>query len=681
MEKRRTKTSLDAVKTRIKKLKREIERYGHAYHTLDNPIVSDATYDSLRKELDGLEEKHSALARPDSPSQRVGGAPLEKFEKVKHEGQMYSFNDAFSEEDMALWVGRVETYLKCKVKPEFYVELKIDGLAVELIYVGGELVQGSTRGDGIVGEDVTQNLKTIEAIPLKLRGDYPKRLVVRGEVFLSKKEFERINRNQEKAGKPGYANPRNTAAGAIRQLDPRVVASRKLDALIYGLTTDIGQKTHDDEHKLLHKLGFKTHNTHNKVVDSLYEVFKYRDGWEKSKDRLPFQIDGVVVTLNDNGVFSDAGVVGRAPRGAVAYKFSPSEATTVIKNIKVQVGRTGALTPVAVMEQVKLGGTTVTHATLHNFDQIERLGVRIGDTVIVQRAGDVIPRVTEVLKNFRTGSEKKFKIPVKCPIDNSPVKKEGVIYRCSNPSCRARLRESLRHFVSRGAFNIEGLGPKILDVFLDQGLVSDTAGIFTLDEGKIATLSGFGEKSAINIIKETKVRKKVGLPRFIYSLGIFHIGTENAYLLAGELEKEGRYITKPTDLLRTLGKFSDERLQKIEGIGPKVTESIIDWLGNSKNIELLRKLEKVGVRIVGFEPVSREGKLKGKTFVLTGTLEKMSREKAKESIRRLGGHTAESVSSKTDYVVTGANPGSKIDKARELGVERITGVEFLEMIK
>jgi len=665
-------------KKRIEKLKREIEKYRYAYHVLDKPLISDEAHDSLKNELLDLEREFPELTTPDSPTQRVGGKPLDKFEKVKHEEKMLSFNDAFNEEDMHAWVERLENHLGRKLNLDFYCELKIDGFAIELVYENGLLTQGSTRGDGTTGEDITENLKTIEAIPLRIDTKENK-IVVRGEVYMSEKEFARINKEQKKAGKQEYANPRNTAAGTIRQLDPKVAASRNLDAFMYGLVTGLGQKKHEDEHKLLHELGFKTDNENNKVLDSLDGIFKYRDKWQKKRDELPYQIDGIVVVLNELGTFDEAGVVGKAPRGAIAYKFEPEEATTVVEDIKIQVGRTGTLTPVAVMKPVGIGGTTVTHATLHNFDQIERLDVRVGDTVIVQRAGDVIPQVTKVLKNLRAGREKKFKIPSECPIDGSKIKHEGAIYRCSNKNCGAVLREGLHHFVSRGAFNIEGLGPKILNKFLDEGFIADSADIFTLEKGEIASLEGFGEKSAENILEETESRKETTLPRFIYSLGILHIGTEMALLLAEEISKRGGNVRKPKDLLKTLGEMSREELQNIEGVGPKVAESVYEWLDNKAHKDLLKKLERVGVKIEKFS-YSGGGKLDEMNFVLTGTMDKMTRDEAKAKIRELGGHTTGSVSKNTDYVVVGEDPGSKAEDAKKLGVKTLTESEFLEMI-
>ncbi len=667
-----------AAKERIEKLKKLINRYRHSRLVLNKEEISPEAEDALKKELFDLEQRFPEFVTPDSPTQRVGGAPLKAFKKVRHEERMLSFNDAFSREDVEEWLGRVENYLGRKIKREFYSELKIDGLAIELVYKEGILVQGSTRGDGLIGEDVTQNLKTIEAIPLNLyhhepKIKIPKHLVVRGEVFLTKKEFERINREQRKKGERTYANPRNIAAGSVRQLDPKITAARKLDSFQYAIVTNMGQRTHEEEHELLHQLGFRT-NPNNKRLNSLEEVFEFRDYWEKHRDKLSYEIDGTVLILNDNKTFEAAGVVGKAPRAAIAYKFSPKEATTVVKGIKVQVGRTGALTPVAVMEPVGVGGITITHSTLHNYDEIQRLGLKVGDTVVVSRAGDVIPQITKVLKELRTGKEKEFHMPKNCPVDGSPVVKDGAIYRCSNPKCGARHRESLYHFVGRSAFDIRGLGAKIIDRFLDEGLITDAADIFTLEEGDIAVLERFGEKSAENIVKEVEEKRTVTLPRFIYALGILHVGEETALLLSRRFP-----ASSVGELIHKYKNLGIDDLMQIRDVGPAVAESIYKWFRETRNIKLLEKLEKVGVRFEKEKRVS--AKLAGKSFILTGSLESMSRDEAKEKIRALGGDVSESVSKKTDYVVAGGEPGSKYEKARKLGVKILTEKQFLEMLK
>ncbi|MDR3582246.1 MAG: NAD-dependent DNA ligase LigA, partial [Candidatus Pacebacteria bacterium] len=451
----------------------------------------------------------------------------------------------------------------------------------------------------------------------------------------------------------------------------------------YDVVTDLGQRTHEQEHFLLAALGFKT-NPHNKHAFKLEEAFAFRDRWADPhyRDALDYEVDGSVIFVNDNRMFAEAGIIGKAPRGGVAYKFSPREATTIVEDIKVQVGRTGALTPVAVMRAVNVGGVTITHASLHNADEIERLGLKIGDTVIVQRAGDVIPQITAVLKDLRTGREKTFKMPARCPVDGSPVVRDGAISRCSSRTCAAQHREQLYHFASRAAFNIEGLGPKIIDKFLDEGLISDAADIFTLQKGDIMALERFGERSAQNIVEEVAEKKRVTLPRFLYSLGILHVGEETAVTLANHFEfphKKGSIAIR--DIAKRLEELSLEDLQEASDIGPKVAQSIYDWFREKRNAGLMARLEEAGVIVEAMPARSAESaRLAGKSFVITGSLGSMSREDAKERIRALGGDASESVSKKTSYVVVGAEPGSKYEKAKKLGVKTVNEKEFLELI-
>ncbi len=682
-------------KERIEHLRKTIAKYRRQRLVFNKEEISPEAEDTLKKELFDLEQEFPELITPDSPTQRVGGEPLKQFKKVRHERRMTSLNDAFSEEDIFAWLERLSNFLGRKVEGPFYAELKIDGLAIELVYENGVLIQGSTRGDGEIGEDVTQNLKTVEAIPLQieirnLKFEIPKRLVVRGEVFLNKKEFNAINREQEKKELKLYANPRNVAAGSIRQLDPKVTAGRKLDSFQYDIVTNLGQKNHSEEHTILNEIGFRI-NPNNKICRTAKDIFEFRDYWNKHRDKLSYEIDGIVIILDDNKTYDSAGVIGKAPRAAIAYKFSPKEATTVVEGIKVQVGRTGVLTPVAVMRPVQVGGVTIAHATLHNADEIKRLGLKIGDTVIVRRAGDVIPQITKVLQEMRTGKEKEFKIPANCPIDGSKVIQDGVAYRCSSKSCGARHKESLYHFVSRSAFDIRGLGPKIIDRFLDEGLISDAADIFEIKEDDIAGLERFGEKSAENVIREIESQKKISLSRFIFSLGILHVGEETASLLAQTISKSeflhlrqgfgGQVISKPKPVLKTFQKMTVENLQVIPDVGPKVAQSIHSWFRETRNIKLLEKLDAVGISIEAVKRHPGNGKLKGKSFVLTGGLESMPRDEAKEKIRGLGGDVSESVSKKTSYVVAGSDPGSKYEKAKELGVKTISEKELLEFLK
>ena len=671
---------------RIGQLKKIIGKYRYERLTLNKEVISPEAEDALKKELFDLEQEFPEFVTPDSPTQRVGGEPLKQFKKVRHDERMLSFNDAFSKEDVNDWLERLSNFLGRKISGPFYAELKIDGLAIELVYENGILVQGSTRGDGEVGEDVTQNLKTIEAIPLALTNatvNFPEKLTVRGEVFLNRKEFDAINREQVKKGLKPYANPRNVAAGSIRQLDPKVTASRKLDSFQYDIVTKIGQKKHSEEHEILRRIGFRT-NTNNKICATINDIFEFHEYWSKHREKLPYEIDGIVIIADDNSVYNSAGVIGKAPRAAIAYKFSPKEATTVVEDIKVQVGRTGALTPVAVMRPVNVGGVTIAHASLHNADEIKRLGLKIGDTVIIRRAGDVIPQVTKVIEELRTGKEKEFKMPMRCPIDGSKIVQDGVIYRCSSKLCGARHRESLYHFVSRSAFDIRGLGPKIIDRFLDESLISDAADIFEIKEGDIAALEQFGEKSAKKIVKEIENKKKAALNRFIFSLGILHVGEETSQLLAEQaIEKLEIRNSKLeiADILKYFKNLSITELQNIHDIGPKVAESIQSWFREARNAKLLEKLDDAGILIEAVKRRAGGTRLKGKTFVITGSLESMPRDEAKEKIRQLGGDVSESVSKKTSYVVVGSEPGSKYEKAKELGVQTISEKELLEFLK
>jgi DNA ligase (NAD+) len=696
----------DEIKKRIEKLRDLINHHRYLYHVLDKQEISDSALDSLKKELFDLEQKFPDLITQDSPTQRVGGKPLKEFKKIKHQQRMLSFNDGFSKEDMQDWQERfmklvprvARTSRKAGVpdlekdkniprgtsKINYYCELKIDGLAIELIYKNGFLQTGSTRGDGNVGEDITQNLKTVEAIPLKI--DYKKDLIVRGEVFITKKEFKRINKEQKEKGLAVYANPRNIAAGSVRQLDPKITASRKLDSFAYELLTDFGQKTHEDKHKILKDLGFKT-NKHNKCCKNLEEVFHFREHWIKEREKLDYEIDGIVVIINNNEIFEKLGFVGKAPRGAIAYKFPQAQSTTKVLDIKVQVGRTGAMTPVAILEPVQVTGITISRATLHNEDEIKRLGLKIGDTVIVGRAGDVIPDIIKVLPELRTGKERGFKMPEKCPSCGTKlVKTEGeVLLRCPNKNCFAQKRRNFYHFVSRTAFNMDGLGPKIIDKLLDFGLVSDPSDLFELQKGDIfplkdlprskpkALLPGFAEKSAENLIKSIQEKREITLSRFIYALGIRNIGEETAIDLA-----------KHFGSVKKIKEAKLEDFDKILDIGPVVSKSIYEWFKDKDNLKFLDKLKKQ----IKIRPDTRQsvlsnsgGKLIEKTFVLTGTLESMSRDEAKAKIRELGGDISESVSSKTSYVVVGLEPGSKAEKAKKLGVKIISEVEFLKLVK
>ena len=658
----------EEAKQRIEKLKELVNHHRYLYHVLDKQEISDSALDSLKKELFDLEQKFPEFITSDSPTQRIGGKPLEKFEKVKHPKPMLSFNDAFSGKDINDWLKRISKLLTKREtqQVDFYCELKIDGLAIELIYQDGILKTGSTRGDGIIGEDITQNLKTINAIPLSLKIKNLKlkissQVVVRGEVFIPKKAFEKF--------KNTYANPRNLAAGSVRQLDPKITASRKLDSFAYELITDIGQQTHEEKHKILKGLGFKT-NPYNRYCKNLSDVFKFHKEVQAVREKIPYEIDGIVVIVNSNRIFEKLGKVGKAPRGAIAFKFPGKQATTVVEDIKVQVGRTGALTPVAVLKPVKVAGVTISRATLHNEDEIKRLGVKIGDTVIVARAGDVIPDIIKVLLELRTGEEKEFKIPGKCPVcGNKIIRPKGeAISRCSNPNCFAQKKQYFYHFISKGAFDIEGLGPKIIDKLIDAGLVSDSADLFNLKEGDLLPLEGFAEKSAKNLIRAIQSKKEISLARFIYSLGIRNVGEETAVSLAHHFL-----------VLNKLKGAKLQELQEVEDIGPIVAKSIYSWFRQKRNREFLEKLERI-VRIMNHKSRIKNKKLEGKKFVLTGGLETMTRDEVKQKIRDFGGEISESISKNTDFVIVGSDPGSKYDKAKKLGIKTLTEQEFYDYL-
>ena len=695
---------------RIEKLKKVINYHRYLYHVLDWQEISEATLDSLKKELFDLENKFPEFITPDSPTQRVGGKPLEKFEKVRHPEPMLSFNDAFSEKDLEDWLERISKLLTRDYYPptslptkggapeiskiDFYCEPKLDGLAIELIYKDGILKVGSTRGDGLIGEDVTQNLKTIEAIPLKLREVEEvirelskeglrnlaenikkkglKEVIVRGETIITKKEFEKVNKEQIKQGLTPYANPRNLASGSLRQLDPQITAKRHLDSICYELLTDFGQESHEEKHKVLKALGFRTNNQYSRYCRNLNEVFEFHKASAKLREKFPYEIDGITVIVNNLKIFEKLGVVGKAPRGAIAYKFSLKQATTIVEDIKVQVGRTGAITPVAYLKPVEVGGVTISRATLHNEDEIKRLGVKIGDTVIVGRAGDVIPDLVKVLPELRTGKEGEFHHPKNCPACGEKLVKPQteVVWRCPNPKCFARQREYFYHFISKGAFDIVGLGSKIVDRFIDEGLVSDPADLFKLEIGDISPLERFAEKSAQNLISAIQSKKKITLPRLIFALGIRNVGEETAQDLAEYFKT-----------LEKLKKANLEELQKIRDIGPVVAKSIFEWFSHKRNLEFLEKLKKVGVEIGSLRFKVESLKLKGLIFVLTGGLETMTREEAKEKIRLLGGEVFESVSKKTDYVIVGKEPSSKYEKAKKLGIKILNEKEFLKILQ
>ena len=659
-------------KERIEKLKKLIDKYRYQYHVLNRLEISEEALDSLKHELKKLEDEFPELITPDSPTQRVAGKPLKEFKKIRHQVKMMSLEDVFSEDEFSKWLTRIKK-LAPKDKFEFYAEPKFDGLALSIVYEDGILKYAATRGDGQIGEDVTQNVRTIESVPLKIK--QKGRLETRGEAIITKKNFELINKAQKKKGLQVYANSRNLAAGSLRQLDPTIMATRRLDFFAYDLLGMDFQR-HSEEHKALRDLGFKTGGDLEGICKNQEEVFKHYKKIAERRERLLYHIDGIVISVDSNDLFKKLGVVGKAPRGAIAFKFSPKEATTKVEDIIVQVGRTGALTPVAVLTPVEIGGVTVSRATLHNEDEIKRLGAKIGDSVIVGRAGDVIPDIRKVLRELRTGHEREFHMPKHCPVCKKPIeKKEGEVQaKCVNKLCPARHREGLYHFVSRKAFNIDGLGPKILDAFLDHGLIQDASDIFELKEGDIAPLERFGEKSAENLVEAIKNSRKIALARFIYALGILHVGEETAIDLAEHFGS-----------LKKMADVSKENLESIPNVGGVMADSVYGWFREERNKNFIKKLLRYvrikkpaqGRSALGGKP----GKLAGKIFVFTGEMESMSRDEAKAKVRVLGGDPSETVSKNTDYVVAGASPGSKYEKAKKLGVKIIDEKEFLKMIK
>ncbi len=670
-------------KKRIAKLRQVINHNNYLYHVLDTPEINDAAFDSLKHELSKLEEQYPDLITLDSPTQRVSGQALDKFKKVKHKKRMLSLEDIFYQEELEAWQERIQKLVPSQ-KLDYFTELKIDGFAITLIYKNGIFFQGATRGDSRIGEDVTQNLKTIKSIPLKLeiRQSFPNKEIdkkareflekgeieVRGEVYMTKSAFKKVNEDRMKNKLPLYANPRNTAAGSIRQLDSKIAASRKLDFLSYDLVTDLGQETHEQEHQILRALGFKT--SKEKGLDSIKRIVEFKEEINKIRNRLAYQIDGLVISVNNNVILKKLGVVGKAPRGMIAYKFPAEETTTIVKDIVVQVGRTGALTPVAILKPIRLGGVSITRATLHNDDEIKRLDVKIGDTVIIQRAGDVIPDIVKVIKKLRTNNEKKFNMPKKCPACGSKIirKKGEVVYRCTNLECGSIQRKRIMHFVSRKAFNIDGIGPQIVNQLMDEGLISDPSDLFLLKYGDLVSLERFAEKSANNLIESIEKSKEIPLDKFIYSLGIRHVGEETSIALAqnfGDLKK--------------ISKTEEEKLANIEDIGQIVAQSIVKWFNYRRNRDLINNLIKNGVKIGRVKIF--EKKLSGLIFVLTGELDSYTREKSKTKIRQFGGEISNSVSKNTDFVVYGNNPGSKYMEAKRLGVKIINEKEFLKIIK
>jgi DNA ligase (NAD+) len=660
------------MKDRVKKLKELLEKHRYLYYVLDKPEISDEAYDSLMKELEEIESKNPDLITPDSPTQRVGGEPLKEFTKVNHAYQQWSFDDVFDFEELKKWQDKIRNFMdKSGVsdeKLEYCCELKIDGLKIVLDYKDGLLVQGATRGDGIIGEDVTSNIKTINSIPLKLKRNID--IIVVGEAWISKKVLEIINKEREKNSEEKYANTRNLAAGSIRQLDPRITAGRRLDSFIYDIdmvSIDVPESQFN-EINLIKELGFKT-NKYSKVCKSIDEVQKYYEEWTKKKDSLDYVLDGIVIKVNSVKIQKALGYTGKSPRWGVAYKFPAEQVTTIVEDIVLQVGRTGVITPVAHFKPVLIAGSTVSRATLHNEDEINRLDIRIGDTVIIQKAGDVIPDIVSVVKDLRPKSSKPYIFPTHIPAcggDGRIEKIPGeVAWRCVSKNSSEQQKRKFYYFVSKKCFNIDGLGPKNIDVLLENNLISSFDDIFTLKRGDLLNLPRFAEKSVDNLISSIEKSKKITLPRFIASLSIIQVGEETAYDIA--------------NTFGTIDKIQNakyEEIERIYGVGPIVAKSVFDWFSDSENKKLIKNLLK-HIEIISEK---KNQKLSGLVFVFTGSIN-TDRTEAQEMVRNLGGEVSSSVSKNTSYVVAGEEAGSKLDKAQKLGVKIINEEEFLKMVK
>ena len=660
----------------IDALRDKVRYHEHRYYVLDDPEISDAEFDRLMDELIALEAEHPELIRPDSPTQRVGGKPSSQFASVRHSTPMLSLSKTTSETELRDWERRVHE-LTGTTKVDYVCELKLDGMSMALRFEAGAFALGITRGDGTTGEDVTANVRTIRSIPLNVSAQKLKQaglaanFEVRGELLMPSTSFERMNEEQEQKGLSRFANPRNATAGTVRQLDPKITASRRLDFFAYGLLAD-GKSIFDRQSEALKALqtaGFKV-NPNHRLVHSIDEVWAFITQWEGKRDSLPYETDGIVVKVDRVGLQNELGFTGKAPRWAIAYKYAAHSGETQIEDILVQVGRTGKLTPVAALKPVPIGGTTVSRATLHNMDEIERLGVRIGDWVVVERGGDVIPKVVKVDDSKPRGT-RKFHMPERCPVcGGHVVRAEGEAdHRCVNANCPAKLRESIRHFASRGVMNIEGMGDALVNQLVDKGLVKNVADIYGLREADLLELERMGKKSAQNILREIEQSKKLPLERVIYGLGIRFVGERTAQFLAEHFGSMDAFM-----------QASEEELQQVNEIGPRVSAAVREFFDEPKNVALVERLRAAGLTFTG-KKKERATTLAGKTFVLTGTLARHTRDEAKKLIEDAGGRVSGSVSKKTDYVVAGEEAGSKLDKARELGVSVIDEGEMERLVK
>ncbi|MFZ0279257.1 MAG: NAD-dependent DNA ligase LigA [Candidatus Sulfotelmatobacter sp.] len=660
---------------KIEALREKIRHHEYLYYVVDNPEISDLEFDKLMQQLKDLEAEHPELITADSPTRRVGGKPREGFVKVPHSSPMLSLDNTYSEEELRDWERRVHE-LSGRSEVDCVCELKLDGMSLALIYEDGKLVRGITRGDGSVGEDVTLNVRTVRSVPLSIpkeklkKAGIPVDFEVRGELLMPTASFKQINEERERNGLPTFANPRNFTAGTVRQLDPNITAERRLDYFPYILLQN-GRTYFDHHSKTLTALdaaGFKV-NPNHKLVRSMDEAWAFIQRWEEKRDSLPYEIDGIVIKVDRTSLQEELGFTGKAPRWAIAYKYAARGAVTKLENVRWQVGRTGKLTPVAQLTPVAIGGTTVRNATLHNMDEIERLGVRIGDWVRVERGGDVIPKVVEVDKEHPRG-KKEIEAPEKCPVCGTKVvRTEGEVdYRCVNANCPAKLRETILHFASRGVMNIDGMGDALVNQLTERGLVKNVADIYKLTKDDLLSLERMGDKSAQNILDEIENSKKLPLERVIYGLGIRMVG-----------ERTAQFLAEHFGSIEALESAGVEELQDVNEVGPRIAESIVEFFSIAANRKLIERLHEAGLTLTG-QKKQRGTKLAGKTFVLTGTLAHFNRDEAKKMIEDAGGKVTGSVSKKTDYVVAGADAGSKLDKAKELGVAVIDEKEMEKIV-
>lgn len=662
--------------SRAAQLRQQLQEFAYEYYVLDKPSVDDSVYDGLIAELKKIEASFPELITPDSPTQRVGGKVTNGFKSVRHSSRMLSLDDVFDEAEISKWVVRISKLLPTGITLDFFGDVKKDGLACALIYQDGVFTRAITRGDGYEGEDVTANVRTIQSVPLRLRPTKDNQpflkgqFEVRGEIVMYKKDFEALNKLREQQGQSLYANPRNTAAGTIRQLDPSLVAKRSLHFLAYDLISEHQVATHIEAYKTLSRLGFKG-TEYAKALPDEPAIHAYAAHWETARHDLPYNTDGLVIKVNDRSVYQQLGVVGKNPRGAIAYKYPPEQSTTTVKDIFISIGRTGAATPVAMLEAVVVAGSTVQMATLHNESEVQRKDIRVGDTVIIHKAGDIIPEVVEVIKKLRPKNSKPFVMPTHCPECDTKLvklKADEAVWRCPNEQCPSRVYKRIQHYASKSALDIEGLGEKNVIALLQANLIKETPDIYELKKEKVETLDRFAEISAVKLVAAIQAKKEPTLARFMYGLGIRHVGTQTAIDLANHFRS-----------LENIKRATIEELADVEGVGEVVAESIVAWFSEPTNQNILDKFNKVGVRPQAVKRVG--GKLTGNNFVITGSLDSMQREEAAEKIRSLGGTFQSSVGKETDYLVVGNNVGaSKLAKAEKLGIKQIDEQALVKLL-